>query len=81
MFEHLINKCKITCATRILSKPCLFIEKLVDFFNIYSVMLKSVCSILREKYQVDSIDENDIDAILSRIQYVQNHESQMRESW
>lgn len=36
---------------------------------------------LSSKYDVDSLWENDKDAILSRIVFVQNHEPQSRQAW
>ena len=36
---------------------------------------------LYEEYDIDSFYDNDIAAIFSRIEYKQNHESQMREVW
>ena len=43
------------------------------------MFLKDIYSILRDFYDIDSLLCNDRDAIISRIAYVQNHESQMRE--
>ena len=81
MFNHLINKIKLTAAHRFLTKPCTFIYKARNFFKMSSAMVCDVQKLLIEKYQVDSLVENDINAIISRIHFTQNHESQMRESW
>ena len=78
LFKHFINKTKICLAFRILFKPCEFINKNLDFLKISSVMLGDVNTILTEQYQIDSISDNDFDAIMARISYVQNHEPQMR---
>ena len=78
LFEHLINKIKICSAFRILSRPCDFIDKNSDFFKISSEMLMEVNSILTDQYQIDSATDNDFEAIMARISYVQNHEPQMR---
>ena len=43
------------------------------------MFLKDVYSILKDIYDIDSLLCNDRDAIISRIAFVQNHESQMRE--
>ena len=43
-----------------------------------SVMICDVNCILKRNYGIDALFNNDIDAIMSRIQYVQNHEDQMR---
>ena len=44
-------------------------------------MINEVVAILKDTYDVQSLFDNDIDAILSRIQFVQNHEQQMRLAW
>ena len=81
MFDHLMNKIKISALHRFLFKPCMFIYKASNFFKISSVLHCDVRRILREKYQVDSLLDNDIEAIIARISYTQNHESQMRTTW
>ena len=43
-----------------------------------SFLVNDVRNILDLTYDIYSMFENDIDAILSRIQYIQNHEKQMR---
>ena len=80
-FSHLINKMKINAALRFIIKPCAFIEKIVHFLKISSVMVNDVITILKETYAVDSLFDNDFEALLSRIQFVQNHEQQMRVAW
>ena len=45
-----------------------------------STFLKDVYSILRDFYDIDSILYNDIQAIISRIGFIQNHEPQMRDA-
>ena len=77
-FKHFINKCKIIAALHMISKPCNFILKIFDFFMVSSMFLRDVYSILRDIYNVDSLSFNDKQAIISRICFVQNHESQMR---
>ena len=81
LFEHFVNKIKINATYRVLLKPCEYIRKNIDFFRISSRMIYDVNNILSQTYQIDSILENDIDAVMSRIQYVQNHEPQLRQSW
>ena len=44
-------------------------------------MITEVLGILKETYDIDSLLDNDLDAILSRIRFVQNHEQQMRVAW
>ena len=80
-FSHFINKMKISAALRFLLKPCVFIEKNKHFLYISSVMFNEVIDILKETYDVDSFLDNDFDAILSRIQFIQSREQQMRLAW
>ena len=81
MFEHLVNKIKISFASRVLSRPCSFIAKTLDYYKISSVMIGEVYEILQSKYQIESITDNDFEAIIARISFVQNHERQTRTSW
>ena len=46
-----------------------------------SVMISVVSNMLKRHYDIDSLFHNDVDAIVLRIQYVQNHEEQMRVTW
>ena len=80
-FPHFINKMKINAAFRFISKLCNFIRKIGHFMKVSSVLVKEVLSILKENYDVESLFDNDFDAIASRITYVQNHEQQMRIGW
>ena len=81
MFNHFINKIKIRSSLRFLTKPCSFIGKIMCFYMLSSVMYREVKQMLLECYQIDSLLENDYEAIMSRISFVQNHENQMRVSW
>ena len=78
MFCHLINKNKIYFIKNLLKRPCILIEKLMTFLDISSKFIQEAYEILKTKYQIESIKENDKDAILARIFYIQNHETQMR---
>ena len=60
--------------------PCTFIQKIKSFYEQSPVMLKEISEILYRKYDVDCLLENDRSALLSRILFVQNRESQMREA-
>ena len=40
--------------------------------------MNEVFNILEKEYGIDSITDNDKDAIISRICFIQNHEKQMR---
>ena len=81
IFQHLLNKIRISSAVRILRKPCVYIDKILDFLKISSFMIDNVNKILYDMYQIDSLMDNDFYAILARIIFVQNHETQMRVSW
>ena len=81
IFDHFLNKTKLSLAVRFLTKRCVFIDKILDFFKISSVMINEVNKILSDMYQVNSLTDNDFDAILARIIFVQNNESQIRVSW
>ena len=59
----------------------LFVEKISHFLNISSVLLNEVRDLCFEKYEVEMIFEQDRDAIISRLQYIQNHEGRIREGW
>ena len=81
MFNHLINKIKISAAFRIFKKPCCFMEKVRPFLYATSTLLREILEIIDLNYQMDSLFDNDIHAIMARISFVQNHEEQMRLSW
>ena len=59
-------------------RPCMYIEKLMTFLYVSSLLIKETYEVLKSSYQIDSLKDNDKDAILARIFYVQNHEIQMR---
>ena len=80
-FQHLINKIKIMTTLRLFSQPCLFVRKILDYLYIKSYLLKNVMYILKTEYDIDSLLDNDKEAIFARICYVQNHERQMRLCW
>ena len=81
MFEHFLNRMKIFTIFRFLNRPCNFVQKAKPFLIISSVMLTEVLNILVNAYEVDSLFQNDLNAINSRIIFTQNHEPQMRTSW
>ena len=80
-FENLLNKIKIMAAFRMLSLPCNFVSKTKSFLQISSCFLKETCDILADKYEIDSLLDNDRDAIFSRIIYVQCREKPLRLTW
>ena len=80
-FEHLINKSKILFLVRLMNNPCSFIRKLIPFLTVSSVLYGEVCDLLWNKYDIDSFEDNDKAAIISRIGFIQNHEPQLRVEW
>ena len=72
---------KIDATLRVFRKPCIFFQTLGHFMNILSVMVKEVYNILKSVYEIDLLLDNDYNAIMSRIWFVQNHENQMRVAW
>ena len=81
LFNHFINKLQISAFHRFISKPCEIVKKASVFFKFFSVFAETIAEILHVEYDFHLLFENDIDAVHSRIQYKQNHEMQMRETW
>ena len=81
LFNHYLNKLKICATIRFLKRPCKFIEKIVPYLYASSVLLNEILKILEVQYNCDSLFDNDLMAIISRIHYTQNHEKQLRTSW
>ena len=81
IFDHYINMLKISAGIRFMTKSCDFIAKNFAFFTVSSFLLRDLYDILSNIYDLESLLENDKEAIMSRITYVQNHESQLRTSW
>ena len=63
---------------RLYMRPCNLIKKLLNYLSLSSEFFKEVNDIASKKYGMVDLLENDIDAVKSRIQFVQNHEIQMR---
>ena len=77
-FEHQINKIKISTAFRLMKDPCSFLAKIDNYMCFSSAFYSHVNSILQDKYNVESLLGNDIDALMARIHFTQNHEEQLR---
>ena len=75
-FENYINKIRIMFQYRLLQRPCKVILKNYNFFKNTSYFATDINNLLRSKYQIENLIINDKDAVLARIQYVQNHEPQ-----
>ena len=78
-FRHLLNKIVIMAAVRLFNNsPCVFFSKIMYFLNVSSFFLNEIKNLICEDYGIDTLFDNDMDAVLSRIVYVQNHEETMR---
>ena len=80
-FEHLLNRMKVLTLFRFLKSPCMFVQKVSYFLNKSSVFLNEIIELFIVKYDIEMLLEQDRDAIISRLQFVQNHEGRMREGW
>ena len=60
-----------------MKKTCDFFAKIHNFLCFSSAFYCEVYEILKYKYELDSFIENDIDAIMARIYFTQNHEELM----
>ena len=78
IFKHLLNKKRIMTAMRLFYFPCNYFRKVMPFLKISSVFRARIEKLSRREYDIEFIFENDVDAINSRIIYVQNHEETMR---
>ena len=71
-FKHLLNKIRIMTALRFYNFPCDYFRKISYFLNVSSVFFNEVKNLALEEYNIESLFENDRDAILSKILYVQH---------
>ena len=81
LFNHYLNKLKISATVRFFRNPCKFIENIIPYLTVSSVLLDEVLKILESLYDCDSLFDNDLMALNSRIHFTQNHETQLRTSW
>ena len=80
-FDHYINKQKILAGLRFMYNPCDFIKKTNAFLTVSSFFYRDIYNLISNIYGLESLLHNDRDAIMSRIAFIQNHESQSRVSW
>ena len=78
IFKHLLNKKRIMTAIRLFYFPCNYFKKVLPFLKISSVFRARMEKLSHREYDIEFVFENDVDAINSRIIYVQNHEETMR---
>ena len=77
-FNHFLNRSKIMTAIRLLHSPCNYFRKIMPFLNMSSFFRSRIKDLCQREYGIHNVFENDIDAIDSRIKFVQNHEETMR---
>ena len=77
-FEHFINKKRFMTVLRMFQSPCVSVAKNLPFFKVSSSFFSEISDIFFKKYSIDDLVNNDKDAIISRIWFVQNHEETMR---
>ena len=76
-FRHFIHLNQVKFVFRIFNSHSIlngFIEKSFMFLKKHSIFLSNICNVFKNTYGVDNVLTNDLDAILSRILYVQVHE-------
>ena len=78
LFDHYLNKLKIQFLFRLYFSPCLFLEKLMVYLCTSSVLFNEVKLFCNDLYQINDLFDNDRQAVVSRLLFVQNHERQMR---
>ena len=66
-FENLINNIKIKFLFRLHVRPCRFVEKIWSYLFLSSEFVRVVNDMAYNKYEINNLLENDIDAVNSRI--------------
>lgn len=77
-FKHFVNFKKISFMYRILNSRSCCIAKFKNYLKSESFAMKDVLKILRDEYGLETFMENDLDAIKSRIKFVQLREERLR---
>lgn len=77
MFKHYLNYCRLMLIMRIINKPCNFIFRNKYIFE-RRYFVNNLENIFREIYGVVDILNNDKDAIVSRLWFIQYGEDRMR---
>ena len=77
MFNHFLNYLKLCTVFRLLNNSCYFIRKNTLFFKASS-MVKDIEGIFMKTYGVIDLFNNDLDALKSRIKFVQAREDTLR---
>ena len=74
LFKHLQAKRMYKFCRSMCKSNCALLKKLKYYFNFNFVIKKSVENIFLMKYNVNRVFDNDFNAVLSRIDYVQRNE-------
>ena len=77
-FDNFLNRLRVISVIRFFKSPCAFIAKNLSFLRISSSFYEAVNEIFSSTYDITDILDNDLDAINSRIVFVQNREDTMR---
>ena len=73
-FRHFVNKMIIVNAFNLLSTRsyCFTLHKM--YFRYFSIMFRNIRGIFYDMYDIYNVFENDLDAVLSRIKFVEDRE-------
>lgn len=77
-FNHYMNFIRIRTAYKLITEPCSFIYKNIAYMKHSSNVIRNVLKTLKIAYDVDMLFENDLDAIHSRVKFVQAREDTLR---
>ena len=77
-FKHFLNKLKYMTILRLYKFPCEYIAKNSYFFKVSSYFVTEIKDIFNREYNIENVLDNDKDAVVSRISFIQNHEETLR---
>lgn len=78
-FEHFVNFSQISAIMRVFkNKMCPFLSKMSFFLKINSAYINRARILMSSKYGVHNLFDNDIDAIRSRMLFIQSREPTLR---
>ena len=78
IFKHLLNKRMICFLHSLLNSCCNSISRFKYYFRYSSNYALALKSVFHLSYGIEDIFDNPLCALISRIQFVQNHEQRMR---
>ena len=74
-FEHYINSLQIKFAFNLFKSKNILINKLKDHFKFQSPFVHEICNMVDKNYDIKRLANNDCDAIMSRVWYVQRNQA------